>query len=117
MVFAALNGGHLQIELEEGAKSCTTIHTHKGLYAFNRLPYGVASSPAIFQFVMEQILPQVSGIVCYIDDILITGKDDEEHPHRLDLVLKSFKENGHTIKISKCHLLQLSIVRLLLKRA
>ena len=58
---------------------------------------------------MEQILPKVPGIVCYIDDILITGKDDEEHLHRLDLVLKSFKENGLTIKMSKCHFLQPSV--------
>ena len=119
-LFAAMNGGqkfttldlseaYLQIELEEEAKSCTTINTHKGLYAFNRLPYGIASSPAIFQCVMEQILPKVPGIVCYIDDILITGKDDEEHLHRLDLVLKSFKENGLTIKMSKCHFLQPSV--------
>ena len=83
-----LSEAYLQVELEEEVKSCTTINTHKGLYAFNRLPYGIASSPAIFQCVMEQILPKVPGIVCYIDDILITvtGKDDEEHFHRLDLV-------------------------------
>ena len=119
-LFSALNGGqkfttldlseaYLQIELEEEAKSCTTINTHKGLYAFNRLPYGIASSPAIFQCVMEQILPKIPGIVCYIGVILVTGKDDKEHLHRLELVLKSFKENGLTIKMSKCHFLQPSV--------
>ena len=112
--FASLNGGqkfttldlseaYLQIDLEEGAKSYSTINTHKGFYAFNRLPYDIASSPAIFQCVMEQILPKVPVIVCYIDEILITGKDDEEHLHRLELVLKSFKENGLIIKMSKCN--------------
>ena len=66
-LFSALNGGqkfttldlsevYLQIELEEEAKICSTINTHKGLYAFNRLSYGMASSPAIFQCVMEQII-------------------------------------------------------------
>ena len=54
----------------------------------------------------NNILPKVPGIVCHIDDILITGKDDEEHLHRLELVLKSFKENGLTIKMNKCHFLQ-----------
>ena len=119
-LFAALNGGqksttldlseaYLQIELEEEAKSYSTINTHKGLYAFNRLPYGISSSPAIFQCVMEQILRKEPGIVCYIDDVLSTGKNDEEHLHRLELVLKSLKENGLTIKMSKCHSLQPSV--------
>ena len=52
----------------------------KGLYAFNRLPYGITLSPAFFPNVMEQILPKGLGVACYIDDILITGKDDDEHP-------------------------------------
>ena len=47
-LFSTLNGGqkfatldlseaYLQIELEEEVKSCSTINTHKGLHAFNRL--------------------------------------------------------------------------------
>ena len=94
-LFAALNGDQkfttldlseafLQIKLEEKAKAFTTINTHKGLYSFSRLPYGIASSPAIFQCLMEQVLPKLPGVVCYIDDILITGKDDDEHFSRLE---------------------------------
>ena len=111
-LFAALNGGqkfttldlseaYLQIELEEGAKAYTTINTHKGLYIFNRLPYGIASAPAIFQCLIKQILPKLPGVVCYMDDILITGKDDDEHFSCLEAVLKSFKEYSLTIKTSK----------------
>ena len=119
-LFAALNGGQkfttldlfeafLQIELEEKVKAYTTINTHKGLYSFNRLPYGIASSPAIFQCLIEQILPKLPGVVCYIDNILITGKDDDEHFSRLEAVLQSFKEYGLTIKISKCHFFKSSV--------
>ena len=119
-LYATLNGGqkfttldlseaYLQIELEEGAKVYTTINTHKGLYCFNRLPYGIASAPAMFQCLMEQILPKLPGVVCYIDDILITGKNDDEHFTHLEAVLKSFKEFGLTIKMSKCHFLQSSV--------
>jgi len=96
-LFSALNGGkkfttldlseaYLQIELEEEAKNFSTINTHKGLYAFNRLPFSITSSPAISQCVMKQILPKMPGIVCYIDYILATGRDDKEHFHRLELV-------------------------------
>ena len=97
------------IELEEGAKACTTINMLKGLYSFNRLPYGFASAPAIFQNTMEQILPKLPGIGCYIDDILVTGKDDREHFSHLEAVLKCLKEHGLTVKKNKCHFLQSSV--------
>ena len=50
-----------------------TINTHKGLYRFTRLPFGVASAPAIFQKLMESVLLGIPRVFCYIEDILITG--------------------------------------------
>ncbi len=35
------------------------INTHKGLFQFNRLPYGVASAPGIFQRTMETLLQNI----------------------------------------------------------
>ena len=59
-LFAALNGrekftkldlseAYFQIELEDESKQYLVINTYRGLYQFNRLPYGVASAPAIFK--------------------------------------------------------------------
>ena len=50
-----------------------TINTHKSLYRYNRLPFGVASAPAVFHQLMEKVLQGIQGVVCYIDDILVTG--------------------------------------------
>ena len=44
-----------------------------GLYHFNRLPFGVASAPAIFRRTMETLLHGLRGVSIYLDDILITG--------------------------------------------
>ena len=52
-----------QIPLEESSKQYVTINTHKGLYRYNRLPFGVSAAPAIFQRTMENLLqgmPHVS---------------------------------------------------------
>ena len=66
-LFASLSGGikfskldfksaYLQLELEENSKQYTTINTHKGLFHYNRLPFGIASAPAIFQRAIETLL-------------------------------------------------------------
>ena len=97
--FAALNNGqyftklglsevYLQIELEDEAKKYLVINTHRGLYRFNRLPYGIASAPAIFQQIIEQVLPKLPKVVCYMDDILVTGSTHEEHLQNLTAVFK-----------------------------
>ena len=44
-----LSHAYLQLELEEGSQELVTINTHKGLYKYTCLPFGVASAPAIFQ--------------------------------------------------------------------
>ena len=43
------------------------------------ISFGVASSPAIFQKTMEILLQEVEGAVCFLDDILITGRTKAEH--------------------------------------
>ena len=63
-LFSALSGGkyfsklnmsqaYLQLELENGSKQYVTVSTHKGLFQYNRLPFGVSSAPSIFQRYME----------------------------------------------------------------
>ena len=68
-----------QIMLDDESKSLTTINTNKGLYQWTKLPYGVASSPAIFQGIMDKILQGLHHIVWYLDDILITRETEEQH--------------------------------------
>ncbi len=119
-LFAMLNGGqhftkldlseaYLQVELDDKSKQFLVINTHKGLYRFNRLPYGVASAPAIFQKIMDQVLQGLPGIACYIDDILVTGPTDEEHMRNPEAVFKRLKEYGFRLKLRKCQFFQESV--------
>ena len=85
------------------------VNTHKGLYRFNGLPYGVASAPAIFQQVMDQILQGLPGVVCYIDDIPVTGHTDDEHLRNLEAVFNWLTEHGFRLKLTKCKFFQTSV--------
>ena len=85
------------------------INTHKGLYQFKRLPFGVASAPAMFQKVMDSILQGIPGVICYIDDILVTGANEEEHLSNLEQVLMRLQDHGLRLKRCKCRFLQKSV--------
>ena len=58
-VFSKLDLSHayLQLQLEEESKEFVNISTHKGLFRYNQLPFGVAAALAIFQRTMEGIFP------------------------------------------------------------
>ena len=98
-IFAGLTGGtcfskldlsktYLQVPLDDESQIIAVINTHKGLYQFNRLLYGVSSDPGIFQRVMESVLQGIPGIMVYLDDILVAGKKEEEHWKRLGVILQ-----------------------------
>ena len=119
-LFATLAGGqkfskldlshaYQQVLLEEKSRKFVTINTHRGLYHYNRLPFGVASAPAVFQQLMEQVLQGLPGVACYLDDVLITGKNDRDHLEHLGAVLQRLHERGFRLKKSKCVFMQFSV--------
>ena len=104
-----LSQAYLQLPLDEESQKLTTISTHKGLFQYTRLPYGIASAPAIFQMTMDKILQGLNGVSCYLDDILVTGKDDTEHLTNLQRVFERLQEYGVQLKKSKCSFMSKSV--------
>ena len=89
-----LSQAYLQIEVEEDSKDLLTINTHYGLFIYNRLPFGVPTAPGTFQRAMESLLYETPTVVVYLDDILVTGKTDEEHLVNLEKVLQWMEIHG-----------------------
>ena len=101
-----LTAAYQQMELDDQSAKLVTINTHQGLYEFTRLPFGVASAPAVFQRAMDRVLQGIPHCICYLDDILVTGSSDAEHLQSLEEVLRRLHAYGIRLKKDKCHFLQ-----------
>ena len=80
----------------------TTFITPFGRFHFNELPFGISSAPEHFQKRMSAILSGLDGFVCQMDDVLVFGKDQEEHDSRIRAVLKRIESAGATLNPEKC---------------
>ena len=89
-IFPALQGGKLfskldlsqayqKLPLDPDSKKFTTINTHKGLFQFDCLPFGISTAPSIFQRLMENLLQGLPNVCVYIDDILVSGISEADH--------------------------------------
>ena len=96
--------------LDDDSKKLPAINTNNGLCECNRLTFGIASAPAIWQRAMNQILQGLSGVQCVLDDMIIKGKSDDEHLQNLENVLQRLQDNGLRANIEKCSFLQDSVV-------
>ena len=63
-LFTILDLSHVyqQLMLDKESKELATTNMHLGLYCYNRLPFGVASAPVIFQRMMDQLLSGLPGV-------------------------------------------------------
>ncbi|XP_061727739.1 uncharacterized protein K02A2.6-like [Cydia pomonella] len=112
-LFAKLHGGqkfskldlsmaYNQLMLCEESQNLTCINTHRGLFKYTRLIFGLSSAPAIFQRAMDELLAGMEGVLCLLDDVLVTGRDDQEHVARLVSVLQRLQDAGLTLQKEKC---------------
>lgn len=99
-----LNSGYWQYQLCEKDKHKTAFVTPSGLYEFNVLPFGLKTSQAVFQRTMDKVLAGIKykNAICYVDNILIWGKNFSEFQEALREVMSRLKKANLTLKPSKC---------------
>ena len=82
------NSGFWQVPLAPQSRLLTTFLTPWGRYAFNKLPFGISSAPEHFQKRMNDLLSDIPGVLCHVDDVLVSGETKEIHDQRLHEVLQ-----------------------------
>ena len=89
-----LLSGYWQVEVAEGDRKKTAFTTHEGL----------CNAPATFQRLMDLILAGVlwSRCLVYLDDVIIIGRDFDEHLSNFGVVLQKLRESGLLLKPAKC---------------
>ena len=83
-----LKWGFHQVKLEEELREITTFVTHRGLYRYKRLMFGISSAPEKYQKVISDVIRGCHGVANIADDLIVHGVNLEEHDQNLHAVLQ-----------------------------
>lgn len=100
-----INSAFWSIPLRIEDRKKTGFVTQEGHFQWTCLPFGLKTSPAIFQRILSNILRKyklTNFAVNYIDDILIFSKTFTEHMDHLTQLLDAIKTEGFRLKFTKC---------------
>ena len=101
-----LKSGYWNIPVDEDSKEKTAFCCFKGLFEFNRMPYGLTNCPQLFSKVISVVLQGLSDFSCwYLDDILIHSKTLEEHKVHVQQVFDRLRKHDLRMKLKKCSFL------------
>lgn len=93
----------IPLRIEDRQKSAFV--TQEGHYQWTCLPFGLKTSPAIFQRILRNILRKYNlsnFAVNFIDDILVFSSSFSEHIDHLTQLLDAIKKEGFRLKFQKC---------------
>lgn len=100
-----INSAFWSIPLRIQDRKKTGFVTQDGHYQWTCLPFGLKTSPAIFQRILSNILRKHKLTQCavnYIDDILIYSRSFQEHTKHIKEVLEAIIKEGFRLKLKKC---------------
>ncbi|GFO25998.1 Gag-Pol protein [Plakobranchus ocellatus] len=96
---ADLQNGYWHVQLDEESSRLTTFQICFGRFRFLRLPFGLNVSAEIFERKIRELFGDMPGVVCMRDDIIIHGKNQQEHDENLQEFMN--KCSQFNIKLNK----------------
>lgn len=98
-----------QIKLAPESQRRLALSTHRGVLLQTRLPFGISSAPGYFQEIMDRLTCDLKGVAVYLDDILVSGANANEHQENLRALFQRLQDKGLRCKLEKCYFAQPSV--------
>ena len=89
-----MDKGYWQVVLHPDSRKYTCMAFDIGRYQFKRLPMGSKVASDIFQRMLDSVYIGLPGVTGIADDMVIFGRDEEEHDRNLILFLEATRRNG-----------------------
>lgn len=106
-VFSILDAarGYHQLPIAPNNRWKTVFITHKGLYQYKRMPFGLKNAPIQFQSFMDSVLGSLrwTAALVYIDDIHVFSDSVSSHAEHLTTLLDSAINVGLKFNPAKYH--------------
>ncbi|GFU87488.1 hypothetical protein TNCV_2446221 [Trichonephila clavipes] len=108
-----LRNGFFHVDVDEDCRKYTSFIVADGKFEFNKVPFGLSTSPGVFQRYVSSIFRDLTRkgiVIIYLDDLVIPAKNEEEGLEKLKIVFEVAKKYGLEIKFKKCQFLKKKIV-------
>ncbi|GIY69835.1 retrovirus-related Pol polyprotein from transposon 297 [Caerostris extrusa] len=76
-----LKNGFFHVAVDEESRKFTSFVVPDGQYEFNKVPFGLSTSPSVFQryvYSISRHLMNKSIVITYMDNLIIPSEDEEE---------------------------------------
>ena len=93
--------GYWMAVLHPDSRKLTYMALPFGRFQWTQLPMGTVVAQGIFQSKLDVIFIGMEGITGIADDMIITGRNDEEHDSNLLAFLEKCKQNNLTVNLEK----------------
>ena len=90
--------------MKESCKPYTAFVCSEGLFAFNKMPFGMVNSGSTFCKMMRKLLDGLDGVDNFVDDVLDFSGTWEVHIGSLRLLFERLRQAHVTARPSKCKL-------------
>jgi len=99
--------GYWQIPMSKSSKELTAFTCHRGLFQFNRMPFGLVNAPAIFTKLVNSVGEGLSNfLIAYLDDLLIFSETLEDHLSHIQTVFNRLRQHNLKLKLKKCSFME-----------
>ena len=98
-----------QAKLSPVSQRQLALITHQGMLLQTCSPFGISTVPGHFQEIMDHLTCDLQGAAVYLNNILVSRANANEHLQNLEALLQCLSEKGLRCRVEKCDFAQLSM--------